>query len=449
MQLSKIHSIGNYLKRPVSIAPLITFRILFGALMLWGGIRFVANGWVERLFLEPRFFFKYYGFEWVQVLDETGMYMLMAIIITSAALIMLGLFYRLAIITFFLSFSYLELIDATNYLNHYYLVCLLAFLLIFLPANRAFSLDSWRKPSSRLSQIPAWMIYVLMGQVGLVYFFAGLAKLNPDWLWHAMPLAVWLPEHQDIPLLGYFFQMEWTAYLFSWAGAFYDLTIAFFLLNRKTRPFAYGAVLLFHGLTYLLFNIGLFPFIMICNTLIFFSGDFHEHLLGWIGYRKEGGVWQQRLIPARQLLQSLLVVFFIIQLLLPLRYLAYPGNLLWTEEGYRFSWRVMLVEKAGHTIFHVKDAENGRQTEIVNGQYLTHFQEKQMNIQPDFILQFAQFLKEEYQSKHGIETPVVRVDAYVALNGRTSQRFIDPTTNLAEIQNGLRPKSWILPFNLN
>lgn len=432
--------------RAVNIAPLLTFRILFGALMMVGALRFMYYGWVERLYVEPKIFFKFYGFAWVENLDASGMYFLYSLIALSAGLIMLGLFYRVATVLFFLSFTYVELVDATNYLNHYYLVCLLAFLLIFLPANRAFSLDAWLWPKLRSTTVPAWTILILIFQLSVVYTFAGLAKLSPDWLFRAMPMAVWLPERTHLPLLGYFFQFKWTAFAFSWIGAAYDLTIAYFLLNRRSRPWAYLLVIIFHVLTKILFNIGLFPFIMIFSTLIFFSGDFHEKLLGYIGYRKGTEEAYQYKKKTYRFLRPLLMVFVLLQLLLPFRYLLYPGHLLWKEEGYRFSWRVMLVEKNGQATFYIKDSKTDRKTEIVNGEYLTRFQEKQMCIQPDFILQFAHFLKKEYETKHGFIDPIITVDAHVALNGRTSQQFIDPSINLAAIQDDLLPKSWILSF---
>lgn len=429
--------------RPVSIAPLVTFRILLGALMAFGALRTMAMGWVEKLYTEPALFFKFYGFDWVKPLDGPLMYGVFSTIAISAFLVMLGLFYRVAIVTFFLVFTYVELIDATNYLNHYYLVCLVSFLLIFLPANRAFSLDVLRKPHLKITKIPFWMTGILMLQLTIVYTCAGIAKINPDWLFRAMPLGIWLPEHTDLPVLGYFFQFKWTAYILSWAGAFYDLTIAFFLMNRRTRPFAFFMVMVFHVLTSLLFNIGLFPLIMISAALIFFPGTVHEKWLGRIGYCPDvGRVYRKE--TTRKFLMPALGVFMLLQLLLPFRHLLYPGDTMWTEEGYRFSWRVMLVEKSGHVTFHVRDAVTERQTEIVNGNYLTLFQEKQMSIQPDFILQFAHFLKEEYQTRHGFVDPVITVDAHVAINGRTSRRFIDPEVNLAAIEDDLLPKSWIL-----
>ena len=432
--------------KPVSIAPLITFRILFGGLMMVGAVRFMLSGWVERLYVEPRFFFKFYGFEWVEPLGQTGMYVLYSLIAISAAMVMFGLFYRMAAVIFFLSFTYSELIDLTNYLNHYYLVCLLAFLMIFLPAHRRFSLDTWRRPELSVTHVPSWVIQILMLQVGLVYFFAGYAKLNPDWLFRAMPLAVWLPAKAHWPLLGPLFEQPWLAYAFSWAGALYDLTIPCWLLWRPSRPFAYLAVVVFHLLTKLLFNIGLFPFIMIFNTLIFFPAAFHERLLGRIGYRTDNEQVLYKFPTAgSQLLRPALIFYFSFQLLFPLRYLFYPGEVLWTEQGYRFSWRVMLVEKTGQATFFVHDPATGHSAEVENRRYLTAYQEKQMAIQPDLILQYAHFLEREYRREYGLESVKITVDCFVALNGRASRRFIDPEAGLTQLKDGFRNKDWILP----
>lgn len=472
-----------------SITPLVTFRVLFGGLMMIGALRFMQQGWIEELYVKPQVFFKFYGFEWVEVLSRTGMYALYSLIALSAAGIMLGWYYRLATLLFFLGFSYSELIDSTNYLNHYYLVCLLGFLLIFIPANRAYSLDVWSNRVKHLKQVPAWTINSIILQISIVYCFAGLAKLNSDWIFNAMPLAVWLPTKADWPLMGALFSQNLTAYASSWAGAFYDLTIPFFLLHPKTRPFAYAAVIVFHVLTKMLFNIGLFPFIMIFNTLIFFSGKWHDRV--WVSIYN---LWEQvktvslgslalevrnfqltdaaavkveqpastfptprgttltseaLILPAHwklKLITFSLGAYFLIQLALPFRYLAYPGHLLWTEEGYRFSWRVMLVEKVGQATFYVEDKKTGRRSEINNKDYLTTFQEKQMSIQADMILQFAHYLAQEYQEKHGISDPKITVDSYVALNGRRSQRFIDPSIDLATLEDSWAPKTWVIPF---
>jgi len=444
--------------KPVHIAPLAMFRIIFGTVMLVAIIRFILKGWIYDLYIKPTFYFSYYGFEWIKPIGSPGMYILFGILALSYLLVILGYYYRMAIITAFLTFTYIELIDKSNYLNHYYFVSVISFLLIFLPAHRYFSLDTLRKPFLRITEVPAWTIGALKLQLAIVYIFAGLAKLNYDWLFRAMPLKIWLPAHTDLPIIGGLMSYEWTAYLFSWFGAIYDLCIVFFLLNRKTRSVAYLFVIIFHVMTKILFPIGMFPYVMIFCTLIFFSEDFHKKIIGkllqfksFIGItlatKKEisdDSIKYSSPFKGRSVL-AVLSIFFILQLTIPWRFLLYPGQLFWTEQGYRFSWRVMLMEKAGTAFFYVKDSESGGESEVMNSDYLTKNQEKMMATQPDMILQFAHFLKKEYQST-GIKDPKVRVESYVTLNGSGSRLFIDTQTNLAIEKESFLPKKWILPF---
>ncbi|CAN0463860.1 unnamed protein product, partial [Scytosiphon promiscuus] len=234
------------LNKPVHIAPLVTFRIFFGLVMFFSIVRFMWNGWVFEQYIQPEFFFPYYGFEWIKPLPSIGMYVVFSGLAISSLLILLGFFYRQATILFFLLFTYVELLDKTNYLNHYYFISLVSFLLIFVPAGQHFSLDNLRRKTSGNSQIPQWMVGIFKLQLGMVYFYAGVAKLNPDWLFEAMPLKIWLPPHSNFPILGPLFQYSETAYFFSWSGALYDLFIPFLLLSSKTRNFAYLAVVGFH-----------------------------------------------------------------------------------------------------------------------------------------------------------------------------------------------------------
>ena len=113
-------------------------------MMLFSIIRFWAKGWIEKLYIDPVFHFKYYGFEWVTDLGS-NIYLLFIICGLSSFFLILGLYYRAAIIIFFLSFTYIELIDKTTYLNHYYFVSVLSFLMCWLPAANYFSIDACRK----------------------------------------------------------------------------------------------------------------------------------------------------------------------------------------------------------------------------------------------------------------------------------------------------------------
>lgn len=443
--------LDRFNRNKISIAPLITFRVLFGFIMAVSIARFAAYGWIEDLYVTPTFYFTFYGFDWVQPFSETGMYFAFGWLFINSICILLGFFYRVSIISFFLLFTYIELIDITNYLNHYYFVSVMSFLMIWLPAHRKYSLDVNFGFVKKIDLVPALAINVIKFQMGLVYFLAGVAKLNPYWLFEAMPLKLWLPAKSHVPIIGILFQYKWVAYIFSWFGALYDLTIAFFLNNSKTRVLAYSTVVIFHVLTAILFQIGMFPYIMMLSTLIYFSASSHEKIQNKIANyftRKRKESLKVLDITSslinKKAIQYLLVIFLMIQILVPFRYLLYPGDLFWNEQGYRFSWRVMLMEKAGHATFRIED-DLGKKEFVQNYDYLTPQQEKMMSTQPDMMLQFAHHLYDVYKEK-GFKDPKVYCTSKVTLNGRRSQAFTDPAIDLAKQARGFSHKNWIFAF---
>lgn len=444
-------NLKTYLSTKTDAAPLAVFRMLFGMMMLFSIIRFWANGWIETLYIKPKFHFPYYGFEWVKPLGEAT-YLIFIICGISALLVALGLKYRLAIIVFFLSFTYIELMDKATYLNHYYCISLLSFLMIFLPANAYFSVDNLFKRTSYKS-VPKWTIDSVKLLLGVVYFYAGLAKINSDWLLKAMPLKIWLPSKYDLPFIGEnLMQQEWFHYAMSWSGMLYDLSIPFLLLYKRTRWVAFVLVVFFHVFTRILFPIGMFPFIMIVSTLIFFDAKFHQKIISILKGILKPFIKAYRIdykdafkFRKQHIILPVLAVFFAIQVVFPFRYLLYPGELFWTEEGYRFSWRVMLMEKMGYTTFTIKDAKTGKAFVVRNSDFLTSFQEKQMSFQPDFILDYAHYLGDHFTSQ-GHKNVQVFAESYVALNGRLSQPFIDKTVDLYKEKESLQHKTWVLPF---
>ncbi|GAB3799159.1 HTTM domain-containing protein [Spirosoma humi] len=443
----------TYFCKTTSSAPLAVFRLLFGLMLFGSIIRFWSKGWIAELYIQPHYFFPFYGFEFVKPLGPYT-YGLFAVCGLSALLVAIGLFYRLAIISLFLSFTYIELIDKSTYLNHYYFTSMVCLLLIFLPAHAYFSVDAYRHRRLAADRIPAWCLDSLKLLVTILYVYAGMAKLNSDWLLNALPLRIWLPAHNDVPVIGFLFNYPWVPVAFSWFGCLYDLSIPFLLWHRSTRPWAYVAVVVFHGLTAFLFPIGMFPYIMIVTALLFFSPGFHltiiRKLSHWLAvpatflFIHRTYVYRPATATAICLFLSL---FFVVQLLFPFRYLLYPGELFWTEQGYRFSWRVMLMEKAGYAQFTVAD-NAGHRTIVNNTEFLTPLQEKMMATQPDMLLQYAHILR-DYYARHGFQQPAVYVDSYVALNGRLGRPLIDPKTNLAIQQDSFTHKAWITPFNDN
>ncbi|MEM9832033.1 MAG: HTTM domain-containing protein [Bacteroidota bacterium] len=450
-------NIIDYLGQPISIAPLVTFRIAFGLVMLFSTIRYVVMGWVDTQLIEPVLHFSYYGFSWVQPLPGSWMYLVFLMMTVACLAITVGWYYRFFATLYFLCFTYVELIDITYYLNHYYFVSIVSFLMILVPANRYLSLDVIRKPGLLQKEVSRWCIGIFKLQIAIVYCYAGLAKINYDWLIKALPLSIWLPAKTSIPVIGFMFEYKVTAYLFSWMGMLFDTFIIGGLLWKKTRWLAYIAVVIFHTLTGILFQIGVFPIVMIFAVTIFFSAAFHERLLNSISARL--GKLTRIVVPVPKIetqqishtsnpriLLPFLGIFFLIQLLFPWRYLLYDGNIFWTEEGYRFAWRVMLMEKAGSATFYVKDGPDGREGSVINHQFLNAHQEKQMAMQPDLILQFAHYLKSHYRTQ-GMNDPKVRAEVWVTLNARPSQLLVDPDADLTALRDTWQHKNWILPFD--
>tara|TARA_B100000989_G_scaffold42355_1_gene26951 strand:- start:625 stop:1980 length:1356 start_codon:yes stop_codon:yes gene_type:complete len=440
-------NILKYLNKKQDSASLAIFRLGFGFLMLYSIIRIYYKEWIETLYLEPSFHFSYYGFEWIKPIGDYT-YIIFIICAISAFLVAIGYKYKMSIITLFLSFTYIELMDKTTYLNHYYLVSLVSFLMIFFPANSSYSVDNLiNKKSFKL--IPKWNVDSLKLLICIVYFYAGIAKINSDWLIDAQPLKIWLTSKYDMPVVGNtLFQMTWVHLFFSWAGMFYDLLIGFVLLNKRARPFGFFLVISFHLMTAILFPaIGMFPYIMIICSIIFFEQETHKMILDRLFYpfkRFSQEIKKIELYKFKRtkIIQIIIVIFFSIQILFPFRYFLYPGELFWKEQGYRFSWRVMLIEKKGFTEFKIVDGKTSESFYVINSDFLTEFQERQMSFQPDFIIEYAHYLG-DYFNKNGYNDVEVYAESFVTLNGRPSKRFIDPNVNLMREKRGFSHKKWI------
>jgi hypothetical protein len=446
--------IQDYLNRTHSSYTLAFYRIGFGALMCYSIIRFWLKGWIDEIYIQPEFHFSYYGFEWVKPIGEFT-YLIFFLCFLSSLFVMIGIKYRASIIIFFISFTYIELMDKTTYLNHYYFISILSFLLIFIPANARFSIDNYID-KKEFKKISKWHVDALKLLITIVYLYAGIAKINSDWLLEAMPLKIWLQSKYDLPVIGEtFLQMEWVHYAMSWGGMLYDLSIPFLLMIAKTRLLAFILVIFFHVFTLILFPIGMFPHIMIFSSMIFFSSSFHKKMINFVREfisvlglsikSKKIKILEDLKYKKDKLTISVVMFFFLIQTIIPFRYQLYPGELFWHEQGYRFSWRVMLIEKIGYTNFKIFDPETSSSFMVDSSEYLTPVQEKQMSFQPDFILEFSHFLGKKFSSKS--KRVEVYADSFVALNGRPSQRFIDPNVNLYDEKESFKNKNWILPLN--
>ncbi|MBA2623024.1 MAG: HTTM domain-containing protein [Chthoniobacterales bacterium] len=432
---------------PVDNASLVFFRIAFGLLMLWEVSRYFRYGWIHPQWIEPQFLFKYYGFSWVRPWLGNGMYIHWWALGGLAAFITIGFLYRLSTALFFLGFTYCFLLDQATYLNHFYLICLLSFLLIFLPANRALSADAWFRPRLRAQTAPAWALWILRAQIAIVYFFGGLAKFSPDWL-RGEPMRAHMAKNTSFPVIGQFFREEWAVYAVSYGGLFLDLLIAPLLLWRRTRIPALCAGIIFHLINSQLFRIGIFPWLGIAATLLFLPPSWPRWLIHLV--RRKTPLASEsasaRALPRHAtVVLSLLGVYVLLQLLVPLRHFLYPGRVDWTSEGHRFSWRMKLVDRQARARFYVIDENVGREAQVNPRTYLRSVQANKMAATPDMILQFAHFLAGKLPQR-GVKPLRVEARVMASLNGRKPELFVNQSVNLAAEPRTLRPAPWILPM---
>jgi len=410
---------------------------MFGALMSVAIARFAWMGWVEELYIGPSYHFTYWGFHWVKPWPAWGMTLHFLVLGAASICITVGAWTRRAALVFVVGFTYVELLDKATYLNHYYLVSLLALLLVFVPSEATWSLDARRRAHSS-THVPRAAYLLLRIQVAVVYVFAGLAKLSGDWLFSAEPLRTWLSAYQDIPVLGPLLAETATAYAFSWFGAVFDLVVVFALLWHRTRRWAYVVCVVFHLSIWLLFPVGMFSWVMLASATLFFGYSWPDRL-GLSAGEPEAG--RKTALSDRWL--ALGAVFVAVQLLVPLRHVLYPGQVNWTEEGFRFAWRVMLIEKTGQLEYEV--LADGARFRVFPRKELPPFSYKMMSTQPDMIHQYAKHVADRFRAK-GYAEVSVHAHAWVSLNGRPSQPIVDPLVDLGSLPYTFLASEWIVPL---
>ncbi len=414
----------------VAAGSFVAFRVAFGVLVAVGQMRFIARGWVDDFYLAPTNHLTYPGFEWVQPLPPPAMYAVVGGLAVLGVLIACGVRTRTCAAVFAAGFAYCELIDAGLYLNHYFFVTLAAVVLAIVPGP----------VDGRVSALSMW---ALRSQLAAVYVFAGLAKLNGDWLLRAEPLQTWLAARTDRPIIGAWLDEPLVAFAFSWAGAAFDLTIVGWLLWRRSRPLAYVVLVVFHLATAMLFQIGMFPWVMIALTPIFFAPDWPQRFRsGGAAPQSRSAGDRPRRVPRAAI--SALLAFAAANVALPMRHVAADGNVRWNDDGYLLSWRVMLTERATHVVYRVSDPSTGTSFEVSADQVLEPWQASAAMVRADLILTTAHLIAADYGPTLGDDVEV-RVDAFVAWNGRLRRRWIDPDVDLADLDRSASASDYVLP----
>ena len=434
------------LYKPVDNSPLILFRICFGFLLLCHCFSYIKEGKVFTYFIEPPFTFTFIGFEFLQPLPGNGMYFYFGLMALLGLMIMLGAWYRFSMASFTLLWTGIYLMQKSGYNNHYYLVCLLCWLMCFMPANKNYAVDVWRKPQLKKDACYNWVTLVFIIQTAIIYFFAAASKLNTDWL-SGKYIAIQFEGLGKHHLLGFIYGNTAFQKLVCYGGLFFDFFIVLLLFWKKTRKPAFTLFCFFHLFNSYSFRIGIFPYLSIAMAVFFFDGE----TIRKIFFPKKIPVQVSKTImlkinSVKKIFAYVLAIYFLFQITLPLRSLFYPGNVFFTEEGYRMSWKMMLRKKTGTITFKVHDPVSGKTWTNDPSQKFKPQHVYWIAICPDIAWQYAQTIKREYSHNGYAAVSVYAIDS-VSLNNNPPQLLINPDTDLASVQwEPFAHSNWILPY---
>ena len=446
MIVDRLRSWGSYLLEPVDAASTAVFRIVLGTVLAWDAARYIAYGWIDEYYILPKVHFTYLYFDFVKPWPGQWMYTHFWFLGLVAVLFAVGLFYRIAAPLLFLAYTYVFLLEESVYMNHYYLICLLLFLFIFAPADRAYALDRLRAPRGP-AVVPRWTVAILRFQLVVVYAYGAIAKLNPDWLAGEPMYSELVRGGPDVPAIAAHLPPAVLAYGIAYGGILIDAVVPILLCLRRTRIIGFAVASVFHVLNEIFLNIGLFSYLMFGALTIFFDPDWPRRLarrLGLGGRASPAGATppRQRARSGEIALLAGLHLYALVQLLFPLRHWLYPGPVSWTEEGHRFAWQMKLRKKDSVMMFHVKDPATGREWTIDPAVELRPRQMKKLHTFPDMVLQYAHHVRDELRTQ-GVDDPVITVDWMCSLNGAPHRRLVDPSADLAREERSWRPAPWV------
>lgn len=436
--------INRLLFHKIDNSPLIIFRIFLGILIALEGFGAIATGWVRKTLIEPDFTFHFIGFDWLQPLPGFGMYFYFGLMGLLGIFITLGYRYRISMITFAVMWWAVYLMQKTSYNNHYYLLALIASIMSFLPAHRSNSLDVRRRPELQTDGMFAYVKWIIVLQLFIVYTYAAIAKLYGDWLDFTF-LKLLMESKAHYPIIGDLFKLGWFQKFIGISGILFDLLIVPALLWKPSRNFAFGCAVFFHLFNSLVFQIGIFPYMALAFTVFFYEPETIRKI--FFRSKKTYSAVEQELPSFKNALLIFSGIYFMVQLILPIRHHFISGDVLWTEEGHRLSWRMMLRNRAGSVVFQVVNKENSKSKHIRLSDFLTRKQRKRIGAYPDFIWQFAQHLKKVHAERG--EDIAVYAKTSVQINGRPAAPLIDPNVDLASVPwDHFRHHEWILPSPL-
>ena len=444
--------LAHLLFRPIPAHSVAVLRIVMGALVLFESVNYGVFHCLDCAYVDTQFLFKYWLFDWVSLPPFGGVELIMFVMGVSAFGVMLGWYYRASVIVTTICFAWYFLLDAAVYLNHYYLTLLFLGILCCIPANRVWAMDAKRLNLSPF--IGNWSRIWLLAQLEIVLIYAGVVKLNSDWL-QLEPLRLWMTSlsANSGPVLQWLTQDAGIA-LAAYGVIALHIIGAPLLMFARTRLPVFCLYLVFHTINASVFNIGIFPFMTAAATTLFFAPDWPVTL--WSRIRKRTATALPDVTEfnisgfAKVGIIVLVGTWLFFQVLLPTRPLWYPGPVAWNEAGHYLSWRMKLRDKRGRVKYIVNNKKTGALERKDPFDYLTVRQSLKMACNPDLIWQFAQKLEELEIEASGNQSVTkddisITASASCSLNTRKKQ-FLIKSVDLTSIARSTPREQWVTPL---
>ncbi len=429
--------------KPIDNSQIVLFRMLFGLLMAAESFGAIATGWVKKTLVDPQFTFSFFGFEWLQPLPGNGMYFYFILMGIVSLMVMVGYRYKLNMLALAVLWSGAYFMQKTSYNNHYYLVMLMTWGMVFMNPHRYAALDVKRIKTEK-HLCPNWNRLFFVILLLLVFTYGSIAKFYPGW-WSGDFIKNSFSHKTDYWLIGSLLGKEWFQLFITYSGVVFDAIIIPLLIWKRTRILAFIGLVIFNIFNSVVFQIGIFPYTVIALTVFFFEPETirklffpkkqYTHIINFDFQR----------IFNNSFTFYILITFFTIQVALPLRHHFIPGDVNWREEGHRMSWRMMLRTKRGAINLEIVNPKTKEKIRVKKEDYLTKGQSKEIATKPDFLYQFVQRLKKEYAKKGMDDIEIYCKMSRVSLNGKKSRPLFKSDVDLAKVKwNYFGRNEWVL-----
>jgi len=116
----------------------------------------------------------------------------------------------------------------------------------------------------------------------------------------------------------------------------------------------------------LLMSIGIFPWVMLASTPLFFNSDWAFKIPFVTNFitPDPNKVFTGKLTLSKKIILLVLILFAVHQIVTPLRHHFYYDNVAWNEMGHRYSWRMKLRDKVCDAELLLVDPRDGKQYQV-------------------------------------------------------------------------------------